>query len=138
MPEMIDRNRATAMLALNSPTLKTDIVRFESAAGFELPAQYSAFLMSVGNGGEGPVGSTGYLVLWKLEELKEMNLAYNVAEYAPGFLFFGSDGGGEAFAFDTRTEKWPVVTIPFVGMKPELAVQVGTDFDDFLARLSAS
>ena len=48
------------------------------------------------NGGEGFVGRA-YLILWPIEKLRELNDAYQVEQYAPGFLIFGSDGGGEAF-----------------------------------------
>jgi SMI1 / KNR4 family (SUKH-1) len=58
------------------------------------PTDYVAF-MSESNGGEGEVGSRGYLQLWPIETLVEQNEACNTAEFFPGFIFLGSDGGGE-------------------------------------------
>lgn len=78
------------------------------------PNDYVAFLRT-SNGGEGMIGDT-YLIFWQAAELHEMNASYQVTDYAPGLLLIGSDGGGEAIAFDTRTEPWPVVKVPFVGM----------------------
>jgi len=100
----------------------------------ELPIDYASFLGHY-NGGEGFIGET-YLILWKAEELAEMNAAYQVDEYAPGLLLIGSDGGGEAFAFDTRNLPWVVVQVPFVGMDLRYAKQLGASFEDFLNRLA--
>ena len=80
------------------------------------------------------IGET-YLMLWRVEELAEMNTAYQVDEYAPGLLLIGSDGGGEAFAFDTRTNPWPVVKVPFVGMDLQYAEVLSPSFDAFLKTL---
>jgi hypothetical protein len=32
--------------------------------------------------------------LWRPEEIEEFNRDYELSEYAPGFLAFGSNGGG--------------------------------------------
>jgi SMI1 / KNR4 family (SUKH-1) len=86
------------------------------------------------DGGEGFVGNA-YVILWRVGELVEMNKAYQVAEYAPGLFLFGSDGGGEAFAFDTRTDAKPIVSVPFVGMELKLARPVAPNFTAFLYEL---
>ena len=99
-----------------------------------LPRDFAAFLGTT-NGGEGMVGDT-YVMLWRAEELADMNLAYQVEEYAPGLLLIGSDGGGEAFAFDTRTSPWPVVKVPFVGMDVRYVKILGQSFDEFLHALA--
>lgn len=103
------------------------------ALKINLPRDYLAFLGAT-NGGEGMIGET-YLMLWRVEELAEMNTAYQVDEYAPGLLLIGSDGGGEAFAFDTRTNPWPVVKVPFVGMDLQYAEVLSPSFDAFLKTL---
>jgi len=103
-----------------------DIHSAAEALKMELPSDYVAFLRE-SNGGEGMIGEN-YVVLWKAEELAEMNKSYQVAEYAPGLLFVGSDGGGEAFAFDTRTTPWPVVKVPFVGMDLQYAQVIAPSF----------
>jgi hypothetical protein len=60
--------------------------------------------------------------------LLELNKDYQVDEYAPGLFFFGSNGGGEAFAFDLRTAARPVVAVPFVGMDLSLATVLAPEF----------
>ena len=75
--------------------------RFQIAAGIRLPEDYAQFLQQA-DGGEGFIGNT-YAIIWRIGELLQLNSAYQVGEYAPGLFLFGSDGGGEAFGFDTRT-----------------------------------
>lgn len=67
-----------------------------------------------------------------------MNDAYHVAELAPKLFLFGSGGGDEAFGFDTRSEAFGVVSVPFVGMDLQLAKAVAPDFAAFLLVLFTS
>jgi len=57
-----------------------------------------------------------------------MNKSYGVNDYAPGLFLFGSDGGGEAFAFDARSDAKPIVSVPFIGMELKLARPVASNF----------
>jgi hypothetical protein len=115
----------------NSPVSDSEIKAFELKSSLNLPRDYVDFLKTA-NGGEGFVGEHSYLILWKLEQILEFNVAYEVHEYAPGLVLIGSDGGGEAFAFDTNVSPWPVVQIPFVGMDHELAQVIAPNFVSFL------
>lgn len=113
------------------------IRKFEKLSGLTLPVDYAVFIKE-SNGGEGFVGPNAYLILWPVEQLLELNKAYQVQECAPGLLFFGSDGGGEAFAFDTRMPEIPIVAVPFVGMDCSLARQISVSFSGFLKTLASS
>jgi hypothetical protein len=65
-----------------------------------------------------------------------MNGEYEVSRYAPGLFLIGSDGGGEAFAFDLRDARSErVVSVPFVGMDIASIRILGDDFSAFLDRL---
>src|SRR5262245_52553644 len=86
--------KLTANLHLNSGASKDLVKEIQSKLGNSLPKEYVDF-MTQSNGAEGNVGNS-YLVLWPLEEIGPLNEAYEVDEYAPGLLLFGSDGGGEA------------------------------------------
>jgi hypothetical protein len=119
----------------NTPASAAEIQRLEEEGDFELPRDYAAF-MQRSNGGEGFIGPNAYVIFWRLRDLVEMNRAYRVEEFAPGLLIFGSDGGGEAYAFDTRTSGMPIVSIPFVDMEPSLARMIAPTFDGFLEALS--
>ena len=112
------------------------ISAFESASGISLPVEYKKFLLRT-NGGEGFAGNS-YLILWRIEELKEANDACEVARCVPGLLFFGSDGGGEAMAFDCRNSSMAVVSVPFIGMEFDVARSISPDFDGFLAAMACA
>lgn len=58
-----------------------------------------------------------------------------MSEHAPGLLLFGSDGGGEALAFDTACEGLPVVSVPFVGMDRDLTRTLAASFDELLVSM---
>src|SRR5262252_8735831 len=73
----------------------------EKGLNSHLPCDYVSFLLN-SNGGQGMIGET-YLILYRVEELVEMNAGYELQKIAPGLLLIGSDGGGEGFAFDTRS-----------------------------------
>jgi hypothetical protein len=116
------------------PATDAAIAESEKHSGTKLPAEYVEFLR-LANGGAGFVGKNTYVMLWGVEELAPMNQSYEVQKYAPGLLIFGSDGGGEAYGFDTRTAQPPVVQMPFVGMAWSVARFMGGTFSVFLERL---
>ena len=116
------------------PTEALDAV--ERHFGYALPAQYKNFMIAH-DGGEGFVGNQ-YLVLWRVGELITLNRDYESDRYAPGLVLFGSNGGGEAFAFDLGDPEMAIRMVPFIGMSLENAVAVANGFDNFLARLAKS
>jgi SMI1-KNR4 cell-wall len=132
----LDRDRLLAKLNCSPPSDTAAIRQFETESGFRLPDDYAGFLQQT-NGGEGFVGNA-YVILWRVEDLLEMNDAYQVAEYALGLFLFGSDGGGEAFAFDRRSDANPIVAVPFVGMDLKRAHPVAPNFESFLEKLFKS
>jgi hypothetical protein len=109
------------------------IASAEADLGTKLPADYVEFLKNR-NGGEGAIGEA-YAMLWEVSELASLNLSYQSNKWAPGLLIFGSDGGDEAFAFDTRGPNWPIVMIPFIGMVWEDARPLGDTFSQFVESL---
>lgn len=132
----MEKERLLAQFNSNPPADTASIRQFESEAAFRLPEDYTQFLQQA-DGGEGFVGNT-YIILWRVGELLEMNRSYQIAEYAPDLFLFGSDGGGEAFAFDTRTIAKTIVSVPFVGMDLKLARPIASGFTVFLEELFKS
>jgi hypothetical protein len=131
---MIDVDLLTARLERNPPASTRDIADLVSRSKVSLPPGYIEF-MRQSDGAEGPLGRKGrYLVLWPVKSIYGLNKQYHVDEFAPHLLVFGSDGGGEAFAFDHRTEPATIVRAPFIGF--DEGVHYGTRFDEFLFRLS--
>lgn len=130
---MIDEEfkRLAGELSLKAPADCAVIEQFQQMRGIKLPEDYIAFLLR-SNGADGPVGETGYVSLWSIDELSEMNSGYRVEEFAPGILLFGSDGGDEAFGFDLRDSSMRILEVPFVGMSRSAAKLVATSFTKML------
>jgi hypothetical protein len=70
--------------------------------------------------------------LWPLGEIESLNLGYGVPKYAPGYLGFGSNGGGEMFAFGP---KGAIVCLAFVGMNPAEEMAIADSWESFQAML---
>ena len=98
----------------NPPASKEVLQSLIAALPKPLPDSYMAFLAR-SNGGGGFVGER-YVWLWKAEELMTHYLGYRVAEFFPNFFFIGTDGGGEAYAFETSRDDATVFEVPFIGM----------------------
>jgi hypothetical protein len=118
----------------NAPATIDQLDAFEASAQMRLPGEYREFLLR-SNGGEGFIGPSAYAILWRVEELRLLNDGYEVEINAPGLFVFGSDGGGEAFAFDLKGEGSPIVAVPFVGMERKAAWTLAPTFQLFLERL---
>ncbi|TDO68885.1 SMI1/KNR4 family protein SUKH-1 [Flavobacterium chryseum] len=71
-----------------------------------------------------------YVILWALTEMIQLNVDYNVEEYAPEFFIFGSDGGDTAFAIEKNTGD--IYEMPFIGMSKEESIFVNKSFSDFI------
>lgn len=48
---------------------------------------------------------------------------------------FGSDGGGDGFAFDTRSTPYRVMEVPFIGMSVDDAFFVADTFTNLLEKM---
>jgi hypothetical protein len=114
----------------NAPARKEALQLLITALPKSLPDSYMAFLAR-SNGGEGFIGER-YVWLWKAEELMTHNRGYKVAEFFPNFVFIGTDGGGEAYAFDISRNDETVFEVPFIG-KPSDASAIADSLDTLLA-----
>jgi hypothetical protein len=133
---VVSRERLFARFKAKPPANAASIAQCQSHLKFRLPADYVQFLEQM-NGGEGFVGEN-YLMAWPVEDLIQSNGDYHVHDNAPGLFLFGSSGGGEAFAFDTRSSALPIVAVPFIVMDLEDAIVIARNFDEFLQHLYRS
>ena len=85
---------------------------------------------------EGFVGKN-YLMAWPTEDLIQFNKDYYVDVAAPELLLFGSSGGGETFAFDTRSSPPPIVAVPSI-VCLEDAIVIAPTFNSFRQHLYQS
>jgi len=72
--------------------------------------------------------SPGYVELWSIEDIPQLNAEIEMEVYAPGFLAFAGHGGGEVLAFNAAGA---VYMLPLVGMEPEQAIKVADSFTEF-------
>ena len=126
--------KLAGQLILKAPAAQSAIDECESKLHIKLPQDYVDFLLR-SNGADGPIGETGYVSLWPIEDIPELNKGYRIEEFAPGLLIFGSDGGGEAFAFDLRDPSLSIVGVPFVGMSIDEAKPVASTFTEMLTSI---
>jgi hypothetical protein len=118
----------------NLPATSDEIVKAENELGLKLPEQYREFLLWA-NGGEGFIGPNFYAMLWQVGDLCRFNLEYEVERNSPGLILFGSNGGGEGFAFDLRGQLSQIVSVPFIGMALKEILPLAKTFDEFLEHL---
>ena len=117
---------------VRSPAKQEEIEMAQEVIKVDLPEQYVNLLLLT-NGYEGFIGKS-YISLWKIEELVELNDAYGVKEFAPNLVLFGSDGGGEAYAFDASKDM-VIINIPFIGLGLEKESILAETFNEFIKNL---
>ena len=117
---------------LESPTNIDNILYFEQKYKFNLPKDYKDFLLH-SNGGEGEIGENGYLRLFPIEELIEVNNDYSIFEYLNNILVFGSDGGGIGYAFDVSNDS--IVEVDFNSLNENDIFPLSENFDSFIEYL---
>lgn len=86
------------------------------------PNDYIEF-MKKHNGGQGDIGET-WLILYPLEELKEINDVYEIEEFLPGHIIIGSNGG-ELYGMDNKGNYFNVPVL----IDEEDVVLLGTDIE---------
>jgi len=102
----------------------------------DLPSEYLD-LFSFMNGGEGFIGDN-YCRLYAIEDLIPLNEAFLVKEFVPELFIFGSNGGGEAFAFNTKSSPFSILEIPFIPMDVKWAKLLGKTINEFFFHFSNS
>jgi hypothetical protein len=114
---------------LNAPLPAAAYARQAPLLTKPIPKEYLAF-MQVHNGGEGPIGSEGYLALFSLEQLVEWNTDWETNREPLDCTIFASNRGNTVYAFTRAGE---VIEFDMIGYSPEEALPVAPDFSGFLA-----
>ena len=97
-----------------------------------LPPEYVRYVESGGVLEAFTQGEPGYIALWRIEDIEQINKDLEVAELAPGFLGFGGDGGGEMLAFD---KEGAVYRLPMIGMEARYAQKVALCWSEVEKRI---
>jgi len=111
-------------------------VPLDAPSKSDLPPEYLQTMLLLG-AGDGFIGGE-YLRLFPIEQLGTINQMYQVREYLPEMLLFGTNGCGEAYVFDVRQRPFRVLRVPFIPLDVDYATPFGDDFGQFLLTLSQS
>ncbi len=65
---------------------------------------------------------------WPLRKVDQFNLGYAVQSHAPGYIGFGTSGGGEMYAISPVGS---VVCLAFIGMSAAEAIHVASSWELF-------
>jgi len=98
-----------------------------------LPKDYLSYIEAGGSDSGFTDGDPGYFQLWSPQEVEELNRDYRAQEFAPGFIGFGSDGGGEMLAFDMAGA---VYMIPFIGDGIKDAKKIAGNWSEIVSRIT--
>lgn len=108
----------------------------EKMLKFRLPPDYLFYLLNYASF-EGYVGSE-YIQLWSVDELMELNRAYDIVNHLPLTLGIGSNGSSEFIALErTNKEGFRIVLSPFIDLDSQYHVVIGSSFTDFLECLDS-
>jgi hypothetical protein len=102
------------------------------AAPRHLPVDYYQ-LLEFSDGGECPLSAPPFnFCLDSVDMASDVEQIAIFNRIAPSLFVFGSDGGGQLFAFDLHgAEPWPIVT--FDGVDPDGSIKtVASSFTEFL------
>jgi len=115
-----------------NPGVPREVVEtVQSEMGVVFPQDYIE-LMERSNGGEDWIGES-YLQLTPMEEIPLSNESIGATKYAPGVIFFGGDGGGMVYGFDTHFNPPAIVEVDAVCIGNEDdTVRRHISFTDFL------
>jgi hypothetical protein len=121
---MADYEQLRPELTLAAPANEDTVAGLRDELGRQMPDDYLAFL-AAHDGAEGAIG--------EIAPAADVGRGADVCpevDHLRDFVVFGSNGGGEVFAFDSDGR---AVVVPWIG-GIEDAVPQGT-FTDFLSRL---
>ena len=102
--------------------------------GFELPATYTE-VMKEFNGGEGGVGANGWLWLFSIEKLPDLNKDYHsLMEPISDYFLFGKDAADTGYAFHKQNQTFHSFGL-LSNFKADTIAFCGHDFEEFLEYL---
>lgn len=117
------------------PAPESDLAALRANVSDSLPSSYFEFLR-LSNGGEGELGvEPGWFRIWPASEVLSANKAYEIPSVLPGYLGFGSSGGGELLAFRLDRPDPPIVMIPFIPLDAAEELPVAANFAEFVSKL---
>lgn len=95
---------------------------------FKFPENYISFMSNLENN---EINSeNGYVELFPLNELEEINKEYEIETYVPNFITIGTNGSGVGIFINKKNSQ--IYSIPFVGMDENEALLLANSFSEFI------
>ena len=137
---MIDDWLATLKerLDANPPATEDLLERANKLLGQFADEGYLSFLRSM-DGAEGDAGDEfGYVQLWQIDDLKELNAAYCTSEFLTDVFLIGSNGGEEAYGLAIRGGTVVAIAVPFIPMGDAEVRVVAPSFGGLVAQIAGA
>jgi len=127
MSTALDNFLAKAHKGPGQPASEADLLKLESQNGTNLPDEIRRLLTLTFS----PAGFVGrsYIDFFTIRDM--LSVDPWVQDAVSGFVPFASNGGGEYFGFDSRTEPPPFVMLPAIVLNWDDAMLLGRDWDAF-------
>lgn len=72
----------------------------------------------------------GYIELFPIDQLEEINKEYDTETEVPNFFVIGTNGGGVGIFVNKNN--YSIYSIPFIGMQENDAVLLANSFSEFI------
>lgn len=106
----------------------------ERHLSISLPESYRRFMIRT-NGCDGPVGEL-WIILYPAEHVAAETAKHRLSTQVEDAVFIGTDGGGEAYILDTRSNPAIFGSMPFIGDGLKDVSFASATLDDFVQSLS--
>lgn len=117
------------LLELGEKPSEAEIEKFLPQLPKDLPSSYIEFLRKH-NGADGDLPiQPYYFQLWKISEVSDNNLGYEVQNFLPDYFGIGGNGGGELLVLNLKDAK--IYAIPLIPMDEKDALLFAESFDKF-------
>lgn len=95
---------------------------------FEYPNDYQLYMKNLID--NEIYSDSGFIELFPLDELAEINKEYETESYIPNFTAIGTNGGGVGIFINKKNNQ--IYSIPFVGMNEEDSILLANSFTEFI------
>lgn len=94
----------------------------------EFPEDYTSYMNNLRD--HEIYSENGYVELFPVSELNQINTEYETEQYVPNFVAVGTNGAGVGIFINKENKQF--YSIPFVGMDESDAVLLANSFSEFI------
>ena len=99
----------------------------------QLPNSYIEYVKNGGiTFGETNLEWADYFDLEPQDKVSEFNQDIEISNYAPDFIAFASNGGGDVYVFNSSGA---IFLLPLVGMEPNAAISIANSWSELISHV---